>query len=115
MEIKRGQVLFIEWDSGLRPSVIVSNDICNKFSPVITAAPLSSKVGDNKMPIHIPISKEQYPALPIDSYVIADLAGARDKKRIKSKEPITFLSEEDMKKVDRALGIHLGLIEPTVS
>ena len=112
----RGTVVMIDFGSGegceqnnKRPALILSNDICNRFSPVITVAPLTSKIDKRQLPTHIFLSASdgKYP-IHTDSIVMMEQIRTVDKRRICSKA-LFNLSEEDIYDANRALSIQLGL------
>ncbi|MDD3839126.1 MAG: type II toxin-antitoxin system PemK/MazF family toxin [Clostridia bacterium] len=93
---------------GVRPVLVVQNDIGNKYSPTIIIAAITSQINKAKLPTHIEISSAEY-GLPKDSVILLEQIRTIDKKRLKEK--IGYLSSEMMKKVDEAIRISFGLID----
>ena len=114
MQIKRGDIYYADLSpvvgseqGGIRPVVVVQNDVGNKYSPTVIAAAITSKINKAKMPTHIAINAEQF-GLPKDSVVLTEQIRTIDKKRLK--ERIGCLDEEYINKVNDALIISFGLI-----
>lgn len=112
MTIKRGDVYYADLNpvigseqGGVRPIVVLQNDVGNKFSPTVIAAATTSKLFKAKLPTHIEIAKENSP-LPKDSVVLLEQIRTIDKCRIKEK--IGELSPEVMDKINQALLLSLG-------
>jgi mRNA interferase MazF len=93
---------------GVRPVLVVQNDIGNKYSPTVIVAAITSQINKAKLPTHVEISASDY-GLPKDSVILLEQIRTIDKKRLREK--IGYLSAETMKKVDEALQISFGLIE----
>ena len=91
---------------GIRPVIILQNDIGNKYSPTIIIAAITSQINKAKLPTHVEISSEEY-GLNKDSVVLLEQIRTLDKKRLKEK--IGHMTDGDMKKVDTALLISVGL------
>ncbi|NLU36595.1 MAG: type II toxin-antitoxin system PemK/MazF family toxin [Clostridiales bacterium] len=115
MMIKRGDIYYADLSpvvgseqGGVRPVLIVQNDIGNKYSPTVIIAAITSQINKGKLPTHVEISAEDY-GLPKDSVILLEQVRTIDKKRLKEK--IGYLSPEIMKKVDEALQISFGLID----
>ncbi len=113
--VRRGDIFYADLSpvvgseqGGVRPVLVVQNDIGNKYSPTIIVAAITSQINKAKLPTHIEISAEEY-GLPKDSVILLEQIRTIDKKRLKEK--IGFLSSEMMKKVDEALQISFGLME----
>ncbi|MCL2353916.1 MAG: type II toxin-antitoxin system PemK/MazF family toxin [Defluviitaleaceae bacterium] len=113
MLIKRGDVFYAELDpvigseqGGVRPVLIVQNDIGNKYSPTIICAAITSQINKAKLPTHIEIDCTKY-TLVKDSVVLLEQVRTVDKKRLKEK--IGHLDENFMSRVDRALRVSFGL------
>ena len=112
----RGTVVMVELGVGegseqnhKRPALILSNDVCNRYSPVITVAPITSKIFKKQLPTHVYISSTdgKYP-IHRDSMVMMEQIRSIDKKRICS-TALFKLDDEDMLIVDEALNVQLGL------
>lgn len=110
--IKRGELYYADLSpvigseqGGIRPVLIVQNDIGNKYSPTIIAAAITSQINKAKLPTHIELTSEQY-GLPKDSVVLLEQIRTLDKKRLK--ERIGELTENTMEQVNSGLLISLG-------
>ncbi|MBZ4665375.1 type II toxin-antitoxin system PemK/MazF family toxin [Mahella sp.] len=115
MIIKRGDLFYADLSpvigseqGGVRPVLVVQNDIGNKYSPTVIVAAITSQINKAKLPTHVEISASDY-GLPKDSVILLEQIRTIDKKRLREK--IGYLSAETMKKVDEALQISFGLIE----
>jgi len=111
--VKRGDIFYADLSpvvgseqGGIRPVIILQNDIGNKYSPTIIIAAITSQINKAKLPTHVEISSEEY-GLNKDSVVLLEQIRTLDKKRLKEK--IGHMTEVDMKKVDNALLISVGL------
>jgi len=113
--IKRGDIYYADLSpvvgseqGGIRPVLIVQNDIGNKYSPTVIIAAITSQINKGKLPTHVEIGAEDY-GLPKDSVILLEQVRTIDKKRLKEK--IGYLSPDIMKIVDEAIQISFGLIE----
>ncbi len=113
--IKRGELYYADLSpvigseqGGVRPVLVVQNDIGNKYSPTVIAAAITSKINKAKLPTHIELSAENY-GLQKDSVVLLEQIRTIDKMRLK--ERIGELSPSMMMLVDDALLISLGFIK----
>jgi mRNA interferase MazF len=113
MEIKRGDILLVNFEpvkgseqGGIRPCLVIQNDISNKFSPVTIVAAITSKVPEREYPTNVKISKEES-RLNNDSTIMLNQIRVIDKSRIIKK--ISSLDFYSMNKVDLAIKISLGL------
>lgn len=91
---------------GIRPVLIIQNDVGNKHSPTIICAAITSKMNKAKLPTHIELSTEKYD-MDKDSVVLLEQLRTIDKKRLKDK--VCHLDAQIMQKVNRALKISLEL------
>ena len=114
-EVKRGEVYYADLSpvvgseqGGVRPILIVQNNVGNKFSPTIIAAAITSQINKAKIPTHIEIKASEV-GLPKDSVVLLEQLRTLDKRRLKDR--IGALTSEKMKKIDNALLISLGFGE----
>ncbi len=112
MKVKRGDIYYADLSpvigseqSGIRPVLIIQNDIGNKFSPTIIAIAITSRL-KAKLPTHIGIEGTKY-GLDKDSVILAEQIRTLDKKRLKSK--VGTLDKDTMEKVKRALEISFGI------
>lgn len=113
MVIKRGDIFYADLSpvvgseqGGIRPVLIVQNDIGNKYSPTVIAAAITSQINKAKLPTHIEIKAQEYGLLK-DSVILLEQIRTIDKKRLKEK--IGHLDDELMEKVNEALSISFGL------
>ena len=91
---------------GLRPVLIVQNDVGNKHSPTIICAAITSQINKAKLPTHIEIDCTKY-TLVRDSVVLLEQVRTVDKKRLREK--ICHLDASFMNRVDAALKVSFGL------
>lgn len=113
MEIKRGEIYMADLSpvygseqGGIRPVLVVQNDIGNKFSPTIIVVAITSKLHKAKLPTHIEL-KESTANLEKESILLCEQIRTIDKLRLK--ERIGALSQEFMKSVDKAIAISLAI------
>ena len=113
MVIKRGDMYYADLSpvvgseqGGIRPVLIIQNDVGNKFSPTVIAAAITSQTGKNKLPTHINIDSKEY-GLMKDSVILTEQIRTIDKSRLKEK--IGQVDENIMGQVNNALGISFGL------
>lgn len=115
MVIKRGDIYYADLSpvigseqGGVRPVLIVQNDVGNKYSPTVIAAAITSQINKAKLPTHIEISAQDY-GLIRDSVILLEQIRTIDKKRLREK--IGHLDDELMEKVNEALSISFGLMD----
>ena len=113
LDIKRGYLYYADLSpvvgseqGGVRPVLIIQNDIGNKYSPIVIVAAITSQINKAKLPTHVEISSEEY-GLNRDSVVLLEQIRTLDKRRLKEK--IGHMTEGDMRKVNKALIISLDL------
>ncbi|WP_372995986.1 type II toxin-antitoxin system PemK/MazF family toxin [Lutispora sp.] len=116
--VKRGDIFYADLSpvvgseqGGVRPVLVIQNDIGNKYSPTIIIAAITSQINKAKLPTHIEISAEEY-GLTKDSVILLEQIRTIDKKRLK--ERVGHLSDELMKKVDECIQISFGLSDYTI-
>lgn len=114
MNIKRGDIFYADLSpvvgseqGGVRPVLIVQNDIGNKFSPTVIAAAITSQQSKAKLPTHIQLGAQNC-GLMKDSVVLLEQIRTIDKKRLKEK--MGCLSPQAMSQVNRAITISFGLV-----
>ncbi len=91
---------------GIRPVLIVQNDVGNRHSPTIICAAITSKMNKAKLPTHIELSAGRYDMVK-DSVILLEQLRTIDKRRLKDK--VCHLDEEIMQKVNQGLKISLEL------
>src|SRR5690554_4369365 len=113
--IKRGDIFYADLSpvigseqGGVRPVLVVQNDIGNRYSPTIIIVAITSQINKAKLPTHVEIKSSDY-GLPKDSVVLLEQIRTIDKRRLEEK--IGHVTEEIMEKVNEALLVSLGLIE----
>lgn len=115
MIIKRGDILYADLSpvigseqGGVRPVLVVQNDIGNKYSPTVIVSAITSQINKAKLPTHVEINGTEY-GLNKDSVILLEQIRTIDKKRLREK--IGHFDQEMMEKVNEALQISLGLID----
>ena len=113
MTIKRGDIYYADLSpvvgseqGGVRPVLIIQNDVGNRFSPTVIAAAITSQKDKTKLPTHIQLSSQEC-GLARDSVVLLEQARTIDKRRLK--ERMGRVEEPYMDQVDHALSISFGL------
>ena len=91
---------------GIRPVLIVQNDVGNRHSPTVICAAITSQMHKAKLPTHVELDSEKY-VLAKDSVVLLEQLRTIDKKRLKDK--VCHLDSQMLKEIDKALGISLEL------
>ena len=111
--MRRGDVYYADLrpvigseQGGIRPVLIIQNDVGNKHSPTVICAAITSKMNKAKLPTHIELSTATYD-MDKDSVVLLEQLRTIDKKRLKDK--VCHLDAQIMQKVNRALMISLEL------
>lgn len=114
MNYKRGSVYYVDFGSyargseqgGIRPAVVLSNNVGNSKGPVVIFAPITSSTKKNKIPTHIEL--DTYEFLDNNSIVLMEQIATKDKKYIK--ERIGILNDVDLFKLDYYASISLDLL-----
>ncbi|MBI2499849.1 type II toxin-antitoxin system PemK/MazF family toxin [Candidatus Woesearchaeota archaeon] len=113
MEIKRGEIVLVDFEpvkgseqGGIRPSLIIQNDIFNKYSPTTIVAPITSKSFKKEYPTNVLIKKEDS-KLNLDSTILLNQIKTIDKSRIIKR--ISSLNIYTMNKVNRAIKVSLSI------
>ncbi len=113
MIVKRGDVFYADLrpgigseQGGIRPVLIIQNDMGNKHSPTVICAAITSKMNKAKLPTHVELDSSKYEMVK-DSVILLEQLRTIDKKRLKDK--VCHLDAEILSKVDRALLISLEL------
>lgn len=114
MYIKRGEIYYADLSpvigseqGGVRPVLIVQNDVGNRHSPTVIAAAITSQREKTKLPTHIELNADVC-GLSKDSVVLLEQVRTLDKKRLK--ERMGELDTGAMHKVDDALTVSFGLM-----
>lgn len=113
MLVKRGEIYYADLSpvvgseqGGVRPVLIVQNDIGNKHSPTVIAAAITSQKEKNKLPTHIELNAADC-GLAKDSVVLLEQVRTLDKRRLK--ERMGELDSAAMSQVNNALSVSFGL------
>jgi mRNA interferase MazF len=113
VDVKRGDIIIVDLkhvrgseQGGIRPSIVIQNDIGNKYSPLTIIAPITSKVFSREYPTNVFISKQDS-KLDKDSTILLNQIRTIDKSRVIKK--ISSLSNFIIKKVDLAIKVSLDL------
>lgn len=113
MNIKRGEIYYADLNpvvgseqGGIRPVLVVQNDVGNRYSSTVIVAAITSKINKAKLPTHIEIPANKY-GLNKKSVVLLEQIRTIDRKRIMEK--IGLFGEDMMKKVDKSIMISLSI------
>lgn len=113
MNVKRGDIYYADLSpvvgseqGGVRPVLIVQNDVGNKYSPTVIAAAITSQQDKTRLPTHINVNGDGC-GLSKDSVVLLEQVRTLDKQRLR--ERMGNLSQTDMSKVNKALFVSFGL------
>lgn len=113
--VKRGDVYFADLSpvvgseqGGVRPVLILQNDIGNRFSPTVIVAAITAQIQKAKLPTHVEINAKKY-GFERNSVILLEQIRTIDKQRLTDK--ITQLDDPMMQEVNKALQISLGLID----
>ena len=114
MTVRRGDIFYADLSpvvgseqGGIRPVLIIQNDMGNKYSPTVICAAITSQINKAKLPTHIEISADRY-NLVKDSVILLEQIRTIDKRRLREK--ICSTDDELMTIVNKALVISLGMI-----
>ncbi len=124
MVVRRGDIYYADLSpvigseqGGLRPVLIIQNDIGNRYSPTVIAAAITSKTGKTKLPTHIDVEKDtdngQSLGLARDSVILLEQVRTIDKRRLK--EHMGHLDDITMQRVNSAITVSFGLEEAPVA
>ncbi len=115
MNVKRGDIYYADLSpvigseqGGLRPVLIIQNDVGNRYSPTVIAAAITSRMGKTRLPTHIDIHADKV-GLAKDSVVLLEQIRTLDKQRLKEK--MGHLDEAMMNNVNTAIAVSFGLGE----
>lgn len=111
--IQRGDIFYADLSpvvgseqGGIRPVLIVQNDVGNKYSPTVIAAAITSRMTKNRLPTHIEVDATEY-GLAKDSIILLEQIRTLDKKRLR--ERMGHLDDNSMTSVNKALSVSFGL------
>ena len=111
--VRRGEIYYADLSpvvgseqGGIRPVLIVQNDVGNRYSPTVIAAAITSQQNKARLPTHIEIEARTY-GLSKNSIVLLEQVRTLDKRRLR--ERMGCLDEKAMQRVDGAIAISLGL------
>ena len=119
MTVRRGDIYYADLSpvvgseqGGLRPVLIIQNDVGNRYSPTVIAAAITSRMGKTKLPTHIDVARgcierEGGQGLARDSVILLEQIRTLDKRRLGEK--MGHLDEDIMRRVDDAITISFGL------
>ena len=113
MSIKRGDIYYADLSpvvgseqGGLRPVLIIQNDVGNRYSPTVIAAAITSRLSKTRLPTHIDVFADRV-GLVKDSVILLEQVRTLDKRRLKEK--MGHLDESIMAEVNRAIAVSVGL------
>ena len=113
MIVKRGDIYYADLSpvvgseqGGIRPVLVIQNDIGNKYSPTVIAAAITSQINKAKMPTHIELAAKDY-GLNKDSVILLEQIRTIDKRRLREK--IGRIDDGLMASVNNALSVSFGL------
>ena len=114
MTVKRGEIYYADLSpvvgseqGGIRPVLIIQNNIGNRYSPTVIAAAITSQQDKTKLPTHISVAADSS-GLQKNSIVLLEQVRTLDKRRLKDK--MGDLDLESMNRVDHALSVSFGLV-----
>lgn len=113
MNVRRGDIYYADLSpvvgseqGGMRPVLIVQNDVGNKYSPTVIAAAITSRTSKSKLPTHIEVYADKY-GLAKDSVILLEQIRTIDKTRLKEK--MGHLDDVVMNRVNDAITVSFGL------
>ena len=113
--VRRGEIYYADLSpvvgseqGGMRPVLIVQNDVGNRYSPTVIAAAITSRMGKTKLPTHIDIYADRV-GLSKDSVILLEQIRTLDKRRLREK--MGHLDEAVMEEVNNAIAVSFGLHE----
>ena len=113
MSVKRGDIYYADLSpvvgseqGGLRPVLIIQNDVGNRYSPTVIAAAITSRLSKTRLPTHIDVYADRV-GLVKDSVILLEQVRTLDKRRLKEK--MGHLDEGLMSQVNRAIAVSVGL------
>ncbi|MBR6726741.1 MAG: type II toxin-antitoxin system PemK/MazF family toxin [Clostridia bacterium] len=112
--VKRGDIYYADLSpvvgseqGGMRPVLIIQNDVGNKYSPTVIVAAITSRMSKTKLPTHIDVHADRS-GVARDSVVLLEQLRTLDKRRLKEK--MGHLDEQVMRSIDNAIAVSLGLL-----
>ncbi len=115
MSVRRGDIYYADLSpvvgseqGGLRPVLIIQNDVGNRYSPTVIAAAITSRMGKTRLPTHIDIYADKV-GLAKDSVILLEQVRTLDKRRLKEK--MGHLDDGLMSEVNSAIAVSFGLGE----
>jgi len=113
--VRRGDIFYADLSpvvgseqGGLRPVLIIQNDVGNRYSPTVIAAAITSRMGKTKLPTHIDVYADRV-GLQKDSVILLEQIRTLDKRRLREK--MGHLDESVMEEVNNAIAVSFGLHE----
>ena len=114
MDIVRGEIYYADLSpvvgseqGGIRPVLVIQNNVGNKYSPTIIIAAITSQLTKAKLPTHIELNKDKYNLMK-DSVVLLEQIRTLDKRRLRDR--IAKVDDYTMQSIDVALMISLGVV-----
>lgn len=118
MNIKKGDILYADLtpvigseQGGVRPVLIIQNNIGNRYSPTVIVAAITSRTGKPPLPTHVPLHST--PGLWKSSVILLEQVRTIDRSRLR--KYIGHLSPDTLQRVDQALAVSFGMEENTAS
>jgi len=112
--IKRGDVFYADLrpvvgseQGGVRPVIIIQNDMGNRHSPTVICAAITSRMNKAKLPTHVELSSRNYDIVK-DSVILLEQVRTIDKSRLR--ERVCHLDDEVLEKIDYALLVSFSLL-----
>ncbi len=113
MSVKRGDIYYADLSpvvgseqGGMRPVLIIQNDVGNRYSPTVIAAAITSRMGKTRLPTHIDVYADKV-GLTKDSVILLEQVRTLDKRRLGEK--MGHLDDDVMAEVNNAIAVSFGL------
>lgn len=113
MQVRRGDIFYADLSpvvgseqGGIRPVLIIQNDVGNRHSPTVICASITSRMNKAKLPTHVEIDASKYQIVK-NSVILLEQIRTIDKQRLK--DMVCHLDKEIMNKVDEALKVSFEL------
>ena len=111
--VKRGDIYYADLSpvvgseqGGIRPVLVLQNDIGNKYSPTVIVAAITSQINKSKLPTHLAINADKF-GIAKDSVILLEQLRTIDKKRLSDR--LGQISAKDMHQIEYAMNISLGM------